>query len=89
MILLALALLAGASPPRATHLNQQQLDEISDRCLAPREWLRNVRGEVRLRPSPGAKYGQVDCVLAELRRRHVGSYRMLDNPAPMGSARHK
>jgi hypothetical protein len=67
--LVALALLISChAPPRPI---QQQLDEISTSCRTPREWLRLRDGQLHIRPAVNAKYEQVECVLAELKRRHV------------------
>ena len=50
---------------------QTILDQISDKCRTPRQWLREKAGEVVLRPSPSAKYAKMTCILDEIRRRDV------------------
>jgi hypothetical protein len=73
MIMVALALLATALPPhRPLRLNQHQLDAVSDGCSTPRTWLRDVGGFIHIQPEPTARYDQVDCVLAKLKKRHAG-----------------
>jgi len=73
MIVLALALLATASPPyKPLRLDQHQLDAVSDVCSTPRAWLRDVGGVIHIQPEPTARYDQIDCVLAKLKTRHAG-----------------
>lgn len=63
-------------------LGQDQLDAISARCQSPKRWLRNIHGLIHIRPSRAAKYEQVDCLLAELKRHHAGPMGFVGNEAP-------
>jgi hypothetical protein len=73
MIMFALTLLATASSPyQPSRLSQHQLDAVSDGCSTPRTWLRNVDGFIHIQPDPTARYDQIDCVLAKLKKRHAG-----------------
>ncbi len=68
MLLIALALQAAATPAKPVAImTQQQLDRLSDRCGAPRKWLRRGRGEeIRFQPSRNGEFAKVDCVLKQL-----------------------
>ena len=68
MLLIAVALQVVSVPakPRAV-MTQQQLDSLSDRCGAPRKWLRRGKGEeIRFQPSRDGEFAKVDCVLKQL-----------------------
>ncbi|WP_158014014.1 hypothetical protein [Sphingomonas sanxanigenens] len=66
-LLLALQLAGQPSEPAIADLTQRQLDEISTECGTPKRWLREGPS-VRFRPSPSAKYAQIDCILIRLKR---------------------
>ncbi len=69
MLLIALALQAAATPVKpGAVMTQQKLNLLSDRCGAPRKWLRRGRGEeIRFQPSRNGEFAKVDCVLTQLR----------------------
>jgi len=71
-LLIAAAVVASAPAAQPVPPNQRQLDAISDRCGTSRKWLRNKHGEVHFLPKPTALYGEVVCVLGELKRDHAG-----------------
>jgi len=72
--LFALALLfavqAGASvgSTDAGAVTQAKLDRMTQRCNAPRSWLKHLGGNrVHVRPSCGESFKQIDCVLSQLK----------------------
>jgi hypothetical protein len=77
-VFLVVLALAGAEPAM---LAQPELDAISAKCHSPRKWLKNIGGEIHIRPSRTADYKQVDCVLAALRRTNAGPLGFIGNEA--------
>ena len=72
MILLAMLVAGSVLPYKPLHLTQHQLDAISDRCSTPHPWLQDEHGWVHIHPDPKAKFEQIDCLLAGLKRDHAG-----------------
>ncbi|UZK66819.1 hypothetical protein [Sphingomonas sp. M1-B02] len=72
-LLLAFTLLAsGQETKPQPEISQARLDEMSVACRTPRKWLKHLAGEqVQFRPSPKARYEQVDCLLKQLRESAV------------------
>ncbi|WP_126002212.1 hypothetical protein [Sphingomonas sp. ABOLE] len=70
-MILALALLIQTAPPKPVApdaIPQARLDQMSAVCRTPKKWLQQVGGEqVQFKPSPKARYEQVDCLLKQLR----------------------
>ena len=67
--------------PAPVLLDQRQLNAISSRCGTPKSWLQRRGKRVRLGPMRNAKYEQVDCLLAALRKMHAGSLGFVGNEA--------
>ncbi len=74
-MLLALVIamqVATSGTPKTTHPNQTLLDAMSAKCHTPKKWLRYAGGdEFRFKPPASAKYGKIECLLAQLRKSSV------------------
>ena len=78
MIGLAMMLMATATPDQVL-LSQRQLDAISKRCSSPKRWLNRRSGWIYVSVDPKTDYRKVECVLAQLKRRHAGPYGFIGN----------
>jgi hypothetical protein len=79
--LLAMATVISGTPDREMHLNQRQLDAISDRCGTPHQWLQTRHHEIHVQPDPTAKYEKVVCLISKLRLHHAGPMGFVGNEA--------
>jgi hypothetical protein len=62
--------------------NRQSLpSEIALKCNTPASWVTLEGDEVYVQVSPQARYEDVNCVIAELRRRHVENFGFIGNAA--------
>jgi hypothetical protein len=73
-MIFAMAVVLQATSPAlnasaVSEITQASLDRMSDRCRAPRDWLKHLDGNrVRFQPSLTAKFDKVDCVLGQLKK---------------------
>ncbi|WP_141243826.1 hypothetical protein [Sphingomonas lenta] len=64
----------GDAPPASSErrIHQAELDAFSDACATPRKWLKAPpNNEVLFRPSRRAKFEQVGCLIAQMRKSNL------------------